>query len=492
MDDQVYQVEIYLTDDPLNAEEVNIEILSVVLVGEEGKVEIELNTISGIYNLLDFQGDVDTLIAAGNYDLSEIEEIRLVLGDDNTIKIDGEIYPLSIPSGSQSGLKIIINEDLLGQSLVSLLIDFDACKSVKENNGKYVLSPVIHYKGDRNVKSLDLAEVSALDSCFVIEVPIEVKNLDGSVSQVSSLEDLRMLISEEQITGVVYPLNIIDEEGNSKKVNNARQAEKLIMECIGDAVILEVNALLDSILICYTIDYPLSVKRLDGSTVEVFSDVEFRGIQDALSLVYPFQLIDADGSAFRINNENQLDTRIKNCEKEDEEEEEEEEENEDSEFASMLYDLLNCYDLEFPLSVLNTDSMEVVIDSLVQLTALSESETITGFVFDIIIIDGEGKKKTINNSSQLNGLINNCKPKQNDAAILNILLMCYELQFPVKVVNEMGEISEITELNALTDFFINNTEGEFVFPFTVINPDGTTLKVQNRNKLNKIIAMCKG
>jgi hypothetical protein len=43
----------------------------------------------------------------------------------------GTVYPLTIPSGSQSGLKIKINKKL-HSSLDSLLIDFDAALSVKK------------------------------------------------------------------------------------------------------------------------------------------------------------------------------------------------------------------------------------------------------------------------------------------------------------------------------------------------------------------------
>ena len=232
LENEIHEVKIYLTDDPLDAEEVNVEILSVVLVGEDEKTEIELNTQSGIYNLLDFQGDVDILIASGNYDLSTITEIRLILGENNTIKIDGMTYPLTIPSGAKSGLKIKINEDVTDLSLVSLLIDFDACKSVKEVNGEYKLSPVITYKGDRNVKSLDLAEIIELDSCYTIEFPLSVKLTDGKTTVVNDIATLQAMIDAEEITGVVYPIFVIDANGNSNKINNSNQAEKLIEECL--------------------------------------------------------------------------------------------------------------------------------------------------------------------------------------------------------------------------------------------------------------------
>ncbi len=142
--DEIREVNIYLTDDPLDAEEVNVEILSIVVINQ-GQSEIELGTIAGIYNLLDFQDDIDTLIASGNVpNVEDIKQVRMILGDNNTIKVDGVIYPLVIPSGGTSGLKLNVDLDLSDLSLINLLIDFDACASVIETgNGTYHLKPVL-------------------------------------------------------------------------------------------------------------------------------------------------------------------------------------------------------------------------------------------------------------------------------------------------------------------------------------------------------------
>ncbi|MGB3090332.1 MAG: DUF4382 domain-containing protein, partial [Chitinophagaceae bacterium] len=66
-----------------------------------------------------------------------------VLGANNTIKVAGITYPLTIPSGSESGLKIKVNKRLNG-SLDSLLIDFDAALSIHQTGvGTYQLKPVL-------------------------------------------------------------------------------------------------------------------------------------------------------------------------------------------------------------------------------------------------------------------------------------------------------------------------------------------------------------
>jgi len=107
---------------------------------------MDLTTYAGVYNLLGLQNGVDTLLAVGVIPTNTVKEIRFILGTDNTIKVGGITYPLVVPSGGESGLKIKVDKRLNG-SLDSLLIDFDAALSVKLMvTGEYQLRPVLKLK----------------------------------------------------------------------------------------------------------------------------------------------------------------------------------------------------------------------------------------------------------------------------------------------------------------------------------------------------------
>lgn len=140
-------LKVRLTDNPINAEEVNVDIRQVrVNFRDDSTGWVDLNTNAGIYNLLGLQNGVDTLLATGTVPSSLVKEIRLVLGTDNSIKVNGLVFPLTIPSGSASGLKIKVNKQLSG-SIDSLLIDFDAALSVHQTGGgDYMLKPVLKIK----------------------------------------------------------------------------------------------------------------------------------------------------------------------------------------------------------------------------------------------------------------------------------------------------------------------------------------------------------
>jgi len=137
---------VKLTDAPAAWDEVNIN-LKEVKVNFNGDTAgwVSLQTRDTIYNLLGLQNGLDTLIAQGTFSTNTVNEIRLVLGDNNTIKSNGQIYPLTIPSGSTSGLKIKVNKKL-NATIETVVLDFDAGASVTEDGDGYKLRPVIKVK----------------------------------------------------------------------------------------------------------------------------------------------------------------------------------------------------------------------------------------------------------------------------------------------------------------------------------------------------------
>jgi hypothetical protein len=134
---------IKLTDAPASYEEVNIDLREVRLKFESDTSSwVTLQTRAGIYNLLKLQNGIDTLISEVTLPQTNVKEVRLVLGDNNTIKAGGIISPLVIPSGSESGLKIKVNKQLRN-SIDSITVDFDAALSVAHEHNGYKLRPVL-------------------------------------------------------------------------------------------------------------------------------------------------------------------------------------------------------------------------------------------------------------------------------------------------------------------------------------------------------------
>ena len=138
---------IRLTDGPGDYQQVNVDIQEIRIKTTSDTAQwVTLNTNAGIYNLLDFQNGVDTLLATGFMSTDTLKEVRFILGNDNTVMVDSVLYDMDTPSAQESGLKIKVNKHL-NLDINTLVLDFDAEQSVLETgNGAYKLKPVIKVK----------------------------------------------------------------------------------------------------------------------------------------------------------------------------------------------------------------------------------------------------------------------------------------------------------------------------------------------------------
>lgn len=137
------QLSVLMTDAPAAYDAVLIDLQRVEVTGDGGNA-IVLNTNEDIYNLLDLTNGVNTLIASSDMEPGTISQIRLILGPDNSVVVDGESYPLSTPSAEQSGLKLQVHQTFEPGVSYAIMLDFDANQSIVEKgNGEYQLKPVI-------------------------------------------------------------------------------------------------------------------------------------------------------------------------------------------------------------------------------------------------------------------------------------------------------------------------------------------------------------
>ena len=141
------RLQVALTDDPGDYEAVFIDVEDIRINYSDNPNDgwLSLADVNkGEYDLLKLVNDDDTVLADAEVGPGTISQIRLVLGDDNYVQIDGQRIKLETPSAQQSGLKLNIHQAVEPGLMYKLLMDFDVAKSiVKTGNGKYMLKPVI-------------------------------------------------------------------------------------------------------------------------------------------------------------------------------------------------------------------------------------------------------------------------------------------------------------------------------------------------------------
>ena len=131
-----------LTDAPGDYDKVNIDIVGVQVIINDTIIDLAVN--EGIYNLLDFVNGKDTLLVDQSVPAGKLSQVRLLLGENNTVEIGDSNYDLKTPSAQQSGLKLNVHADFVEGVAYEYTIDFDAARSiVVTGNGKYILKPVL-------------------------------------------------------------------------------------------------------------------------------------------------------------------------------------------------------------------------------------------------------------------------------------------------------------------------------------------------------------
>src|SRR6187399_433406 len=143
------RLQVYLTDDPGDYEAVYIDVKDVQInvTGDSSNGWQSLKNVNAaVYDVLKLVNDDDTLLADANIPSGKLHQMRLVLGTENYVKIEGtsQLIKLETPSAQQSGLKLNIQQDVQDGILYTITLDFDVAKSiVKTGNNKYILKPTI-------------------------------------------------------------------------------------------------------------------------------------------------------------------------------------------------------------------------------------------------------------------------------------------------------------------------------------------------------------
>src|SRR5688572_11474964 len=110
-------LQVRLTDAPGDYAAVNVEVIGVEIHRETGDNGSAWETLplvkTGMINLLDLTNGKDVLLASADLPAGQISQIRLKLGNNNTLVLkDGRTVNLITPSGQTSGLKLQVNQEL--------------------------------------------------------------------------------------------------------------------------------------------------------------------------------------------------------------------------------------------------------------------------------------------------------------------------------------------------------------------------------------------
>jgi hypothetical protein len=141
------QIKITMVDAPAGYNQVNIVVTRVEVHkggADSNSGWFVINNNTATYDLLTLRNGANVVIGNGSLDAGNYTQIRLIIGAGSNVVVDGVSYPLEIPSGEQTGLKLNHTFDIQNGLIYELMLDFDAERSiVLTGNGQYKLKPII-------------------------------------------------------------------------------------------------------------------------------------------------------------------------------------------------------------------------------------------------------------------------------------------------------------------------------------------------------------
>lgn len=169
-----------LTDASTDQYQAVYVTVRAVEVHKSGDAEDSWKTVAEpnkTYDLLTLVNGVRETLGVASLEAGHYTQMRLVLGDEPddslnlfsrahafahyAVDLEGEEHELKVPSGMQTGIKIVQGFDINENSTTELLLDFDAAASVviAGNSGQYLLKPTI--------KILDMEDASIVSGTVV-------------------------------------------------------------------------------------------------------------------------------------------------------------------------------------------------------------------------------------------------------------------------------------------------------------------------------------
>ncbi len=146
------RVRISLVDSPGDFDEADIDVQSVQLNSNPDATDsdnswITVQNEAGPVNLLDYTNGEELTLSDTEFPTGKLSLIRLVLGSDNSIIVNGNKYDLA-NSMNQQGLTVRVDQILKEGNFYNFHIDFDLSRSILDlGNGRYILKPVLRLIG---------------------------------------------------------------------------------------------------------------------------------------------------------------------------------------------------------------------------------------------------------------------------------------------------------------------------------------------------------
>lgn len=140
---QTGRLRVGLTDAPAAFKAVNVTFTEIS-VNRDGNWSMVTSGQSTTVNLLEWNNGKTLLVGTADVPAGHYSQVRLLVQNAEVVTMDGQAHQVTIPSGDQTGLKLVSSFDVTEGSTYDVVLDFDAQRSiVATGSGKFMLKPTI-------------------------------------------------------------------------------------------------------------------------------------------------------------------------------------------------------------------------------------------------------------------------------------------------------------------------------------------------------------
>lgn len=138
----VRDVTVRLTTDGGRFDAVNLDIQGVEFITlKDSVINIPMPT-PGVYNLMSYKNGLDVLLAEAKIPAEEVGNVKLILGTNNSVVMNGVEYPLSLPAASDTSMYILLNQSFTAIGSYKIWLALDAMRSIKMvSDNQYAFIP---------------------------------------------------------------------------------------------------------------------------------------------------------------------------------------------------------------------------------------------------------------------------------------------------------------------------------------------------------------
>ena len=135
------QLQVLIHDEPFvlsdkTVEALNITVERMEIIRSSDGEHITLMDTPASMDILQIDANNPVILSTVGVQPGTYEQLRLILSAENTIVVDGEEFPIIIPSGEQTGVKLDGPFNIPKGKLFKLILDFVAKESVIYNKGQ--------------------------------------------------------------------------------------------------------------------------------------------------------------------------------------------------------------------------------------------------------------------------------------------------------------------------------------------------------------------